>query len=184
MNLCIFAVREQELVMSFFEQTSALKARRATVLIPGYQLQGDLEVLGMIQTFLNDETKGTFTIRNVTVHGLEPHNPAASMQIKELYIRKDQILALSFAEAISREETGLLPRTEHLAAYTSHYVIQGHFHMGTDSLVGDFIASTRSPFIGATDVTFFPLFQPRAAVIQSAPLTYLFAKAVRMHHLI
>ncbi len=168
--------------MGFFEQTSTHKPKRATLLIPGYQLQGDLEVMGMIQTFLNDETKGTFTIKNVTVHGLEPHNPAASMQIKELYVRKDQVLALVFAEAISREEMGLMPRTETLATYTSHYVVQGDFHMGADALVGDFISSGRALFIGATHVTIFPLFQPRAAVIQSAPLAYVFAQAVWMHH--
>jgi hypothetical protein len=170
--------------MSFFEQTSALKPMQATLLIPGYQLQGDLAVLGMLQTFLNDETKGTFTINNVTVHGLEPHNPAASMQIDELFVRKDQVLALAFAYEVSREETGLMPRTEKIAAYTSHYVVQGGFHMGADALVGDFIASSRAPFIGATDVTFFPLFHSRAAIIQSAPLAYVYAKAVRMHHLI
>ncbi|MBN1563381.1 MAG: hypothetical protein JXA10_06060 [Anaerolineae bacterium] len=170
--------------MSFFEQTSALKPMHATLLIPGYQLVGDLEVLGMVQTFLNDETKGTFTIKNVTVYGLEPHNPAASMQIRELYVRKDQTLALAFDAEIPRDETGLMPRTEHIAAYTSHYVVQGHYHMGADALVGDFISSTRSQFVGATNVVFFPLFHARAAVIQSASLVYVYAKAVRMHHLV
>ena len=170
--------------MSFFEQTSAQKAMRVQMLVPGFQLSGDLEVLGMIQTFMNDETKGTFTMRNVSVHGLEPQNPAASMQIEELFVRKDQVLALTFADEISREETGLLPRVEQIAAYTSHYVIQGGFHMGTDSLVGDFIVSTRALFIGATDVTIFPLFHSRAAIVQTSSLAYIYAKAVRMHHLV
>jgi hypothetical protein len=173
---------EQELAMGFFEQTSALKVKRATVLIPGYQLQGDLQVLGVIQTFLNSETKGVFTIKDVAVHGLEPHNPAASMQIEELYVRRDQVLSLVFTDAIQPDETGLMPRTEHLVAYTSHYAIQGDFHMGADAVVGDFISSSRAPFVGATNATIFPLFQPRAAIIQNAPLVYIYARAVRMHH--
>jgi hypothetical protein len=177
----IFCI-EQERAMSFFEQTSALKEKHVTVLIPGYQLQGDLQVLGMIQTYLNDETKDVFTIKDVAVHGLEPHNPAASMQIAELYVRKDQVLALVFADEIPSDETGLMPRTEQLVVYTSHYAVQGHFHMGADAVVGDFISSSRAPFVGATGATIFPLFQPRAAIIQNAPLVYLYASAIRMHH--
>ncbi len=168
--------------MSFFEQTSAMKQMVATVLIPGYQIRGNLQVLGMIQTFMNDESKGVFTIKDAQVFGLEPHNPAASMQIEEMHIRRDQVLALAFDQELSHEETGLLPRTEQIAAYTSHYVIQGGFHLGTDDLVSDFVTSSRAPFLGATSSTVFPLFQPRAAIIQQAPLIYIHAKTIRMYH--
>lgn len=170
--------------MSFFEQTSAMKQMVATVLIPGYQIRGNLQVLGMIQTFMNDESKGVFTIKGAQVFGLESHNPAASMQIEEMYIRRDQVLALAFDQEFSHEETGLLPRTEQIAAYTSHYVVQGGFHLGTDDPVGDFVTSARAPFLGITPGAVFPLFQPRAAIIQQAPLIYVCAKAIRMYHLV
>lgn len=170
--------------MSFFEQTSAMREMVATLLTPGYQVRGDLQVLGMIQTFMNDETKGIFTVKNAQVHGLEPQNPAASMEIAELYVRRDQTLLLALDEEIPPEQTGLMPREEQIAAYTSHFVVQGSFHMGTDDLAGDFIASARSPFLGVTNVHIFPLFQSRAAVIQAAALVYVYARAIRMHHLV
>jgi hypothetical protein len=118
----------------------------------------------------------------VTLYGLESDNPAASISIPELIVRKDQCHALIFEQNLSRDESGLLPRAEPLALYTSHYAIQGHCHMGPEAYISDFIETSRALFIGATEVSIFPLFRPRTAVIQQAPTVFIHRSAVRMHH--
>ncbi|HMM28432.1 MAG: hypothetical protein AAGU78_09135 [Chloroflexota bacterium] len=168
--------------MSYFDQSSLIKQNPATVLLPGFEVRCTLHSIGLMQTFLNDEIKPILTLYRASVRGLERGNPAASMSLPELYARKDQCHAIAFDQMLSQEETGLLPRGEPLAIYTSHYVVQGKAHLGTEDRVHDFIASTKAQFIGMTDVAFFPLFEPQTAMIQQAPLVFVYRDAVRMHH--
>jgi hypothetical protein len=168
--------------MGFLDQAAASKNIPSTVLVTGFQIQCVFTVMGLLQTFLNDEQKGTFTLSNATVYGLEAGNPAASIGVDTLYVRKNECQVIAFDQTFSHEETGLMPRQEHLAAYTSHFVIQGNFHMGSDSLLSDFIESSKSMFVGLTDAYIFPLFTAQAAVIQAAPLVFIHRDSVRFHH--
>lgn len=168
--------------MSFFEQTSNLKEIPVTVLTPGFQARCLLPVFGVVQTFINDDQKGVFSLKEVTLHGLEASNPAASMTLNELYVRKNECHLIAFESKLSSEDAGMMPRAEQLVVYTSHYAIQAQFYMGSDALISDFIDSSRSQFIVITDVHVFPLFQPRAAVIQHAPVAFMHTKTVQMHH--
>ncbi|RPI97692.1 MAG: hypothetical protein EHM39_09115 [Chloroflexi bacterium] len=167
--------------MGFMEHSST-KSLSATLLLPGFQARGTLIVLGMIQTFINDEQKGVFTLKGAELHGLENGNPATSMQLDELLISKDHCQVIAFDQMLPHDQTGLMPRTEQIVAYTSHYAIQGGFHMGTDTQVSEVMDAVRSTFLGITNVQFFPLFRPQAAMIQQAPLVYLHRKSVRMFH--
>ncbi|MBI5961273.1 MAG: hypothetical protein HY866_21220 [Chloroflexi bacterium] len=169
--------------MGFFEQQgSTAKNLPVTVLLAGFQAQCILQVMGILQTFLNDEQKAVFALKQVALHGLEVDNPAASMSLPELYVRKEECHAIAFDRMFEKDDTGLMPRPEQVAVYTSHYAIQGQFHMGSDTPISDFIASSKSPFVVATDAYIFPLFQPQAALIQTAPLVFVYRSAVRMHH--
>lgn len=163
-------------------QGTNLKSIPVTVLTAGFQAICTMQVFGSLQVFLNDEQKPVFPLKQITLHGLEIGNPAASMNLEELFVRKDECQVLAFERMFSQEETGLMPRVEQLAAYTSHFVIQGGFHMGSDAPLGDFIGSSRSRFMGVTDAYVFPLFEPQAAIIQEAPLIFVYRDAVRMHH--
>ncbi len=167
--------------MGFLEHSSA-KSLSATLLLPGFQARGTLIVLGVMQTFINDEQKGVFTLKGAALHGLETGNPAASMQLADLYIAKEHCQVIAFDQMLPHDQTGLMPRTEQIVAYTSHYCIQGSFHMGTDTQASEVMDSIRGMFLGITNVQFFPLFRPQAAMIQQAPLVYLHRKAVRMFH--
>jgi hypothetical protein len=168
--------------MSFFEQASTLKAMPVTVLLPGFQVRCSLQVHGVVQVFLNDDQKSVFPLKQAAMYGLESGNPAASMQLDDLFVPKEQCHAIAFESMLPQEQTGLMPRTERIVVYTSHYAIQGDFHMGADTLVGELIDSVRVMFLGITDVQFFPLFRPQAALIQQAPLVYVYRRAVRMYH--
>lgn len=168
--------------MSYFNQSSVIRQNPATVLLPGFEVRCMLHSAGLMQTFLNDEIRPILTLYRAAVRGLERGNPAASMSLPELYARKVQCHAIAFEQMLSQEETGLLPRSEPLAIYTSHYAMQGKAHLGSEDRLHDFIASTKALFIGMTDVAFFPLFEPQTAMIQQAPLVFVYRDAVRMHH--
>jgi hypothetical protein len=170
--------------MGLLGRSSPKTFTNVTVLLPGFQARGQVVIAGMLQTFLNDEQKGSFSLHNVALVGLEPGNPARSMQLEGLFVYKTACQAIAFDAMFPQEEAGLLPRTEQLAVYTSHYCIQGAFHMGPEALLGEFIAGSRSQFVGASNVQLFPLFGPQAEMIGAAPLVFVHRDAVRMHHLV
>ncbi|MEB2288403.1 MAG: hypothetical protein OZ934_09855 [Anaerolineae bacterium] len=170
--------------MNRLEHGSPQAQTYVTVLLRGFQARGQLAILGMLQTFLNDEQKDAFSLHGVMLYGLEPGNPARSMQLNGLFVHKNACQMIAFDTMLPHEQTGLLPRTERLAVYTSHYCIQGDFHMGADALLAEFIAGSRAQFVGASNVQVFPLFHPQAEMIQAAPLAFLHRSAVLMHHLV
>lgn len=154
------------------------------ILTTGFQVQGTMVSIGLMQTFLNDDQKMIFPIRDTTVHGMVRGNPAVSMNIPEIFISKPDCHAIVFGSMMSQDETGLMPRTEMMVAYTSHYAVQGEFHMGYDALIGDFIQDAKSMFIGVTNAYFFPLFDAQAALVPQSPLVYMHRSTILSHHLI
>ena len=168
--------------MGFLDQASTMKEIPAVVLTAGFQAHCTMEVLGILQTFLNDEQKAVFALKDVTLYGLEAGNPARSMTLDELYVRKDVCHLIAFEQSFPQEETGLMPRIEQLAVYTSHFAIQGGFHMGSDSPLADFMESSKSQYVGVTDLQVFPLFQAQTAVIQQSPLAFVYRDAGVLHH--
>ena len=168
--------------MGFLGQASTMKELPVTVLLPGFQARCTLPVLGMVQTFLNDDQRSVFSLKQATLHGMETGNPAVSMQLESLFAPKEHCQVIAFESMLPQEQTGLMPRVERIAVYTTHYVIQGDFHMGADNSVGDLLDSFRGFFLGATNVEFFPLFRSQAAIIPKAPLTFVYRRAVLMFH--
>jgi hypothetical protein len=168
--------------MGFLDQVSNVKEYPLTVLMAGFQAQCQFETVGLVQTFINDEQRGVFTLNDVHLHAVDPGLSAINMALPELHILKEVCHVLAFEEMLSQDETGLMPRAERLAVYTSHYAIQANFHMGADSNISDFIETSRLLFIAATDAQIFPLFAPRSALVQQAPLVYVAQSQVRMHH--
>ncbi|MBN1967479.1 MAG: hypothetical protein JW910_22685 [Anaerolineae bacterium] len=168
--------------MGFMDQSSLGKPTPATVLVEGFQLQGTLNVMGILHNFLNEEQKAVFLLADVTAHGVTSGHPAASMAIPELYIRKDHCHVLAFNTTFSRDDMGLMPHAVRLALYTSLYAIQGDFHMGPEDFLGDFIDVAKAMFVGVTDAAIFPLFRSQAAVIAQAPLVYINRRTICMHH--
>jgi hypothetical protein len=168
--------------MGLLDQAASGRQIPLTVLMARFQARGMLGVMGVLQVAINDDQKSNFTFEDVTLHGLDQGNPARSMQLAELHIVKAECHVLAFDEMMGQDQTGLMPRQELIAAYTSHFVIQGNVHMGADTPVSDCIDANRSQFVGMTDVTIFPLFPAQAQVIQHAPLAFIHRTQVRMHH--
>jgi len=168
--------------MGYFDPNSLTKQNPVTVLLPGFEIRCMLRSVGLLQTFLNDELKPILTLHDASVIGLERGNPATSMALPELYARKDLCHAIAFDEMLPQEETGLMPRGEPMAIYTSHYVVQGKLHMGSEDRPHDFIATSKGQFIVLTDAALFPLFELQARMIQQAPLVFVHHSTVRMHH--
>ncbi len=155
----------------------------ATVaLTDGFQARGKLRIPGTLQTTLNNDQNSILILYEVEAMGYEVGNPATRLTQAELLIRKAACHLIAFENPLPAGHMVLLAHTELLVLYTDRFAIQAKFHMGPDSRVTDFIDSTQQQFLIASDVKIYPLFQPRVALITSAPLVALQKSAIRMYH--
>jgi hypothetical protein len=139
-------------------------------------------VPGVLQTFLNDEQRPTLVIYNADILGFEPTNPAARVIVPELIVRKPGCMILAFDRRPSPDQILLQPRAEATALYTDHFMVEAIFYMGADTRLLDFADTSLQQFIVATEAKIYPLFQPRASLVPSAPLVVIQKSAIRFYH--
>jgi hypothetical protein len=153
-----------------------------TLLTDGFQTRAVMRCIGLLAIYLNDDSKPTFPLYNAELVGLDPTNPATRVVQEEAFFRKPMCHVIAFENIPGEGHVVLLPREEALVVYTSHYAIQGKFHLGPDDRVGEFMEVQLSQFVTISDVHIYPLFQPRTPMIAAAPLVMMHRSLVRMYH--
>lgn len=153
-----------------------------SIITSGFQARGKLHSMGILQTYLNDDQKTTLTLYGAEVIGYDPNNPATRITPEELVLRKAACSIIAFESRLPSEQWMLMPRTESLVIYTDHFAVQGKFHMGPDARLADFADAGLQQFIPASDAKIYPLFQPRAGLIQAAPVLGIQRTSICMYH--
>ncbi len=147
-----------------------------------FQIRGKLRVAGNLQTFLNDEQKGAVIIYDADTVAYDVSGPALGMKQAELIILKSAIEILLFDVPPVQGAISFLPRGEQGVAYTDHFAINAQFFMGSDVKLPEYVDSVKQQFLSMTDVTVYPLFQPRAGIVAEAPVAVMHRTAFRMLH--
>ncbi len=154
----------------------------ASVLTSTFQVRGKLHVLGVMQTFMNDEQKPTLSIYASDVLGIDASNPAAHMTQPEIIITKRYASIVALETMPEQGQLSLLARTEQLIMYTDRFAVAGRFHMGPDARLNDFTEASLQQFILASDVKIYPLFQSRPGLVQATPLAMIHKSQIRLYH--
>src|SRR5262245_60799986 len=89
----------------------------ATVLTSTFQVRGKLHVLGVMQTFMNDEQKPTLSVYNADVIGLNVNNPAAHMTQPEVILNKRYTAIVALEAMPAQGQLSILARAEQLMMY-------------------------------------------------------------------
>ncbi len=153
-----------------------------TVLTSTFQVRGKLHVLGVLQTFINDEQKPMLVVYSADVLGFDPTNPAARMSQAEMIVNKRHATIVALETMPAQGQLSLLTHTEPLMLYTDRFALSGKFHMGTDARVYDFTEVSLQQYIAASDVKIYPLFQSRPGLVQAAPVVLIQKSQIRMYH--
>lgn len=154
----------------------------ATILTSTFQVRGKLRVLGVMQTFLNDEQKPTLSVYNADLIGFNISNPAARMSQPEVFVSKESASIVALEAIPPQGQIMVQSRYEALMMYTDRFALAGKFHMGPDARLADFVGATLQQFIVASEVKIYPLFQARTGLVQAAPVALIHKSAIRMYH--
>jgi hypothetical protein len=153
----------------------------AEVLTNHYLLTGELAPLGPLLTFLNIADRGVVVVRDVKAAALDEGNAADSFHADELIVAKDEIIAIRLAHAVTQATVQLLPRRERLLVFTPRIVVQGYFHCGPDTRVGDLFEATPGRWAPATDALVHTLLPVRVPVFETAKMLLVNKRHVRMY---
>jgi hypothetical protein len=154
----------------------------ATVLTSTFQVRGKLRILGIMQTFLNDEQKPTLIVYGADVIGFSVTNPVGRMSQPEVVVAKPDAAIVALEAIPPQGQLTLQPHTEQLMLFTDRFAVAGKFHMGQDARLADFAESALQQFIVASDVKIYPLFQARPGLAQAAPLALVHRSQVRLYY--
>lgn len=152
------------------------------VLTPLFQIRGRLTVIGIFQTFLEDEQRPGISLQGTSVLGLNMGNPAAQMSQAEMFIVKREAHIIALEGVPPAGAITLPPRAESLIAYTPHFAIMGKFHMGADASLLDFVGSARSMYLPVSECRFYPMFQARPGIVGGASLALVHRSAIVTYH--
>ena len=162
--------------------TMAAREYKVDVVTHLYLLSGDLAPLGPLLTYLNSADRAVVTIRGVTAAALEEGNTVESFRAEELIVAKDDIIAVRVLQPVTQATVQLLPRRERLLVFTPCLVVQGDFHCGPDTRVGDLFEATPGRWAPASDARVYPLFRLRLPLFHEAHLLLVNKRHIRMYH--
>lgn len=157
-------------------------AINVAVLTPLFQIRGSMQVLGNLQTYLNDDQRPTFSVQTASVLGLAMSNPAAQMSQAEMFVLKQEAHVIAIEGVPPAGAIMLQPRFESLVLYTPLFAIMGKFHMGPDVRLADFTATSIVQFLPVSECRFFPLYQSRPGMVGGASVALVQRSAVVTYH--
>ena len=145
-------------------------------------LDGQLEPIGHLLDDLSDATKTGFLLRDAHIAPLTTDSDLRSFALKEVTTDKSDFHLIYLSNPDDHDGLGLMRRTELMIAYTSRFVLRGHFHMGGETRLRDFVDGISSTFLAASNATIYPLFQPSVDIPSSYPLLLINKRQIRLYH--
>lgn len=145
-------------------------------------LDGQMEPIGHLLDDLSDASKTGFLLRDAHIAPLTVDSDLRSFALKEVTTDKSDFHLIYLSNPDDHDGLGLMRRTELMIAYTSRFVLRGHFHMGGETRLRDFVDGISSTFLGASNATIYPLFQPSVDVPKSYPLLLINKRQIRLYH--
>jgi hypothetical protein len=153
-----------------------------TIFTSLFQIRGKLHVAGVLQTYMNDESKSTLPVADAEIVTFDANSPALHMSQPEFIIMKHDAEVILFDQPPAQGMISFLPRTEMIVAYTNRLAVRGKFYMGTDSTIGSFVGAIAGMFAVASDITVFPLVPVNGGIVGEAPVALISKAAFRALH--
>jgi len=152
------------------------------LLTPAFQMSGQLEAVGNLVDFVNDNHRDALILHEAQLAPLSPGGPMRGLARPQLSVRKREVILLYLTEADSRAEMRLLAREEPLIVYTPLAVLRGTFHPHAEASMTDFLASTPGDFLPATAARLFFLKDLPSPFPEQCDLVFVGRRYFQLYH--
>lgn len=151
------------------------------ILTEHYLVQCTVEAVGMLLSYLDAPERVNILLKNVTMISLSTDSRVDSIKIKELWVQKNEIIAIRVNEADLGGAVQKLPAEEKLRIFMPRFVLQGTLTRGVDTRLGDMFEVMKSTWAGMSNAQVFPHTETKVQVFRTAPFLLLNKTRIRFY---
>jgi hypothetical protein len=162
----------------------ASKQFHLEVLTENYLMQCVVEPVGMLMTYLDSPDRGNLLFKDITMTGLAPDSTVDAIKIKELWVQRKEIIAVSLDEADLQGSVQKLPAHEKLRIYLPRFMVQGTLTRGQDTRLGDMFEVMKGTWAAVSNAQIFPLTAMKTHLLRDAPFLLVNKDRIRFYEAI
>jgi hypothetical protein len=151
------------------------------ILTEYYLMQCIVEPVGMLMTYLDAPDRNNILVKNVTMIGLGTDSKVDLIKIKELWVQRNEIVAIRVNEEDLEGAVQKLPAQEKLRVFMPRFVLQGTLTHGEDTRLGDMFEVMKGTWAAMTDVQIFPHTEMKAQVFRNTPFLLVNKNRIRFY---
>ncbi len=149
------------------------KPYSAEILTENYHINCVIEPIGNLMTYLDSPERKNILIKNITMSGLANDSAIASVNIKELWVTRNEIILIRVNEDDVKDSLQNLPAKETLRIFMPRFVLQGTISRGEDTRVGDMFDVLKGNWAAAHNAQVFPLTNVKRQIFRQASLVLI-----------
>jgi hypothetical protein len=163
---------------------TAGKQFQLEVLTENFLMKCKVEPIGMLMIYLDSPDRNNMLFKDVTMTGLATDSTMDSIKIKELWVQRREIVAISLAEADLQGVVQKLPAQEKLRIYLPRFMIQGTVTRGQDTRLGDMFEVMKGTWAAVNHAQIFPLTAMKIHPFREAPFLLVNKDRIRFYEAI
>ena len=157
------------------------KQYQLEILTEYYLLQCVAEPVGMLMTYLDAPDRENILFKNITMTSLGVDSKVSVVKMKELWVQRNEMIAIRVDEADLEEAIQKLPAREKLRLFLPRFVVQGTITRGEDTRQGDMFEVLKGTWAAVIDAQVFPHTEMKSQVFRDAPLLLLNKNRIRFY---
>lgn len=154
---------------------------RIQAFLEHHLLWATLEPVGALIPFLNNAERKNIMLQNVNAISLDMQTNVDTFKADELWVYREEIMAIRFFDPISTTTVPLFPVKEKMRVFLPRLVVQGFFSHSSDTKIGDIFESTSGNWAPATDVRIHPLLPTKAQIAPEAPILLVSKRHIQFY---
>lgn len=135
-----------------------------------FQFEGQMEPIGALLDYLNDENRSAFPMYDVTLFPIVAKGPLSRITRSQIVVNLNEVGLIFFRDPDYRQRVQRLRNMDRVIAYTPHAILRGNVHRVGETRLRNLFDMAAGVFLVMTDVSVFPLTELPAPFPQDADL--------------
>ncbi len=152
------------------------------IVLEQFLLEATIKSVGALDTNLNNVNLNYLTMEDAVATPWHSTNPLKAMSYPEGYLNVADLILIYPMDPVMQKRIKLMVRSEQAVFYAGPFAIRGDLSMGDSMSLADVMDSLDKPFLTATNVSIFPMFQTQLSIPETMPVALLNKHKITFHH--
>jgi hypothetical protein len=152
----------------------------ATVVLPGFEIVGQIEPIGPWIDFLNSKDKHVLPVHAARV--LPFGGAATTPERPQVYVRRADVLLVHLPDRASHATVHMLKNVQSAIAHAGPLVIRGEVHLGVDASLATFLDDLPGNFFPITNAELFSTLALPVPLPRKAELIFLNRAQLQLYY--